>query len=69
MDIAPQTQLGTYTGLYYLFSTAAAILGPVLAGLLIDAFGGDHGIIFTIAPAALAVAFVLILGVRRGERA
>ena len=69
VDIAPQTELATYTGLYYFASTSAAVLGPFIAGLLIDALGKDYGVIFLIAPIALAGAFVFMLGVKRGERA
>jgi len=69
VDVAPQTELGTYTGLYYFFSTAAAVIGPILAGYLIEAMGGDYGMIFVIAPITLVFAFVFMLAVRRGERA
>ena len=69
VDIAPQTEIGTYTGLYYFFSTAAAVIGPNIAGFLIEAMGGDYGVIFLIAPITLVFAFVFMLGVRRGERA
>jgi Na+/melibiose symporter-like transporter len=69
VDIAPQTELATYTGLYYFASTSAAVLGPFLAGLLIDALGKDYGVIFLVAPIALAFAFLFMLGVRRGEHA
>ena len=69
VDVAPQTELGTYTGLYYFFSTAAAVVGPIVAGFTIEALGGDYGVIFVIAPITLAFAFVFMLGVRRGERA
>ncbi|MBM3128890.1 MAG: SLC45 family MFS transporter [Chloroflexi bacterium] len=69
VDVAPQTELGTYTGLYYFFSTAAAVIGPILAGYLIEAMGGDYGMIFVLAPITLVFAFVFMLAVRRGERA
>ena len=69
VDIAPQNELATYTGLYYFASTSAAVLGPFIAGLLIDALGKDYGVIFLIAPIALAFAFVFMLFVRRGEHA
>jgi MFS family permease len=69
VDIAPQTELATYTGLYYFASTSAAVLGPFIAGILIDALGKDYGVIFAIAAVMFAVAFLLMLGVRRGERA
>lgn len=69
VDIAPQNRLGTYTGLYYFFATFAAISGPWLGGVLVDATGRDYTMIFMIAPIAMVCAFVLMLGVRRGERA
>ena len=69
VDVAPQTELGTYTGLYYFFSTAAAVIGPILAGYLIEAMGGDYGMIFVIAPITLVFAFAFMFAVRRGERA
>jgi len=69
VDIAPQTEPGTYTGLYYFFSTAAAVIGPILAGYLIQAMGGDYGMIFVLAPITLIFAFVFMFAVRRGERA
>jgi Na+/melibiose symporter-like transporter len=68
VDVAPQTELGTYTGLYYFFSTAAAVIGPILAGYVIEAVGGDYGMIFVIAPITLVFAFVFMFAVRRGER-
>jgi MFS family permease len=69
VDIAPQDRIGTYTGLYYFFSTFAAILGPWLGGALTDALGRDYTAIFTIAPIGMIVAFVCMLGVKKGERA
>ena len=69
VDIAPQTELATYTGLYYFASTSAAVLGPFVAGLLIDALGKDYGVIFAIATVMFAVAFICMLFVRRGEQA
>jgi maltose/moltooligosaccharide transporter len=68
VDVAPQTEVGTYTGLYYVSSTAAAVLGPNIAGFMIEALGGDYGVIFPIATVTFALAFVFMLGVRRGER-
>jgi maltose/moltooligosaccharide transporter len=69
VDIAPQNRLGTYTGLYYFFSTLAAILGPWMGGALVDLTGRDYTTIFVIAPIGMLVAFLCMLGVRRGERA
>jgi maltose/moltooligosaccharide transporter len=35
-DLGTKEQIGSYTGLYYFSSSAAAITGPILAGRLID---------------------------------
>jgi maltose/moltooligosaccharide transporter len=65
-ELAPNLKkIGTYTGLYYFFSVLAAILGPMLIGMMTDLFGLEtlllNGAIF------LIIAFVLTLFVRRGE--
>jgi len=38
-DLSGQKSIGAYTGLYYFASSAAAIIGPILAGQLIDLTG------------------------------
>ena len=38
-ELAGAKRLGTYTGLYYFFSALAAIVSPVVAGVLFDAIG------------------------------
>jgi maltose/moltooligosaccharide transporter len=46
-DIAPDDRFpGTYTGLYYISGTLAAIAGPILNGWIIDASGMNHNTIF-----------------------
>ena len=39
VDMTDAAHLGTYTGLYYLFSTLAAIAGPNINGWLIQLSG------------------------------
>jgi MFS family permease len=68
VDIAPNDyQAGTYTGLYYISGTLAAIVGPILNGWIIDAAGSDYNMIFWVAPAFLALAIACMLFVTRGE--
>jgi hypothetical protein len=69
VDIAPQTKLATYRGLYYFASTSAADLGLLIAGILINAFGKDYGITFAVATVIFTVASICILLARRGEHA
>jgi maltose/moltooligosaccharide transporter len=68
VDIAPDDRLlGTYTGLYYISGTLAAIVGPILNGWIIDATGKNYNTIFYVAPAFMVVAIVCMWRVTRGE--
>ena len=67
VDTTDNSRIGTFTGLYYLFSTLAAILGPILYGLIIQLSGEVYGLIMLVSPLFLIAAFVLMAGVRRGE--
>jgi maltose/moltooligosaccharide transporter len=68
VDIAPDDRLlGTYTGLYYISGTLAAIVGPILNGWIIDATGKNYNTIFYVAPAFMLVAIVCMWFVTRGE--
>jgi MFS family permease len=70
LDSAPEGQmerLGVYTGLYYLASQSAEVIGPVLVGGFLDATGRDYRLMFVYTPVALLVALALMVRVRRGE--
>jgi hypothetical protein len=67
VELTTAARLGTFTGLYYLFSTLSAIVGPNVNGLAIQLTGNNYNVIMLIAPFFLLTAFVLMLGVRRGE--
>jgi MFS-type transporter involved in bile tolerance (Atg22 family) len=62
-------RVGTYTGLYYLFSTLAAIAGPNINGWIIQLSGKDYSTTMLAAPIFMLLAFVMMLGVHRGEAA
>jgi Na+/melibiose symporter-like transporter len=66
VDMTDAIRLGTFTGLYYLFSTLAAIAGPNINGLIVQ-FTGSYSSIMISSPIFMAVALILMLGVRRGE--
>ena len=67
-EIATDVKLGSYTGLYYLFSSSAAVLGPGAAGLIFDVFsGGSFELLFPVSILCLLIAFVLMFGVKSGE--
>jgi len=65
VDIAPQSKLGSYTGLYYFFSMAAAILSPPIVGGLIDLTG--YKTMFIITPAFMVLALLCMTRVTKGE--
>ncbi|HNT26075.1 MAG TPA: SLC45 family MFS transporter [Anaerolineales bacterium] len=67
VDTTTDDRIGTYTGLYYLFSTLAAIAGPNINGQLIHLMGEDYNMITMAAPIFFVLALVFMLFVRRGE--
>jgi MFS family permease len=67
VDMTSIERIGTFTGLYYLFSTLSAILGPISNGLMIDITRGNYNAVMSLAPITLLIALVLIAGVKRGE--
>jgi len=79
LRMGSDAMVGTFTGLYYLFSVAAAIVGPPVAGWLIDqagrhpilfisATGNDnYRILFLYCAVAFAIALVILTFVRHGE--
>ena len=67
VDLTSAARIGTFTGLYYLFSTLSAIVGPNVNGWAIQLTGNNYNIIMILAPIFFAIAFVMMLGVRRGE--
>ena len=67
VDMTVAARIGTYTGLYYLFSTLAAIIGPNINGWIVELTGDNYNNIMLAAPFYLAAAFILMMGVKRGE--
>ena len=67
VDLTTAERIGTFTGLYYLFSTMAAIIGPNLNGWIVQLSGGTYGTIMIVGPLFLVIALFLMLGVKRGE--
>ena len=67
VDMTDVARVGTYTGLYYLFSTFSAIVGPNSNGFIISWTGNNYNSIMIAAPFFMVVAIVLMWGVKRGE--
>lgn len=67
VDLSGAARIGTFTGLYYLFSTLSAIAGPNLNGWAVQLANNNYNVIMIIAPVFMAIALWLMLGVHRGE--
>lgn len=68
LEAAPTGDVGTYTGLTYLFGAAGGVLGLQITGLLID-FTGTYRAIFLFSPVAMLLALLLLRRARpAGER-
>jgi MFS family permease len=67
VDMTDASRLGTYTGLYYLFSTLAAIAGPNINGWIVQLSGKNYSLMMVVGPIFMVVALFLMSGVRRGE--
>jgi MFS family permease len=67
VDTSPtNTNIGTFTGLYYLASQLAAIAGPTLNGFLIERTG-NYGLTLLVPVFLFTAAALTMQGVTRGE--
>jgi Na+/melibiose symporter-like transporter len=67
VDLTGLARVGTFTGLYYLFSTLSAIVGPNVNGWAIQLTGNNYNMIMLISPLFMLIAFWLMMGVKKGE--
>lgn len=67
VDMTDEVHNGTFTGLYYLFSTLAAIIGPIMYGWIIQLSGSMYNLVMIVSPVFLIAAFVCMIFVKRGE--
>ena len=58
-DLGADTQFGTYTGLAAVPVQAAAVVGPSVAGLVVEATGSPRTL-FGVAAVAIGVAWLLL---------
>jgi len=66
LDSAPGAD-GAATGVYFIATTLAATIGPILNGWLIDLSGRNYSLIFLIGPLFFLISFLFMLGVTHGE--
>lgn len=67
VDMTDDLHIGTYTGLYYMFSTLAAILGPIMYGWILQLSGERYNLLMIISPLFMVAAFICMFFVKRGE--
>jgi maltose/moltooligosaccharide transporter len=67
VDMTDEAHNGTFTGLYYLFATLAAIIGPIMYGWIVQLSGNQYNLLMLVSPIFLVAAFAAMLFVRRGE--
>lgn len=70
LDCAPRDgieRIGAYTGIYFIATQTAEVLGPTLLGGLLDLTGRDFRLIFAYAAGALLAGVLLLGPVRLGE--
>jgi len=63
-DYGDERKIGAYTGLYYLASQSAAILGPVLSGIVVDVLGNEFRWLWAFSALFMAAAWVALQQVR-----
>jgi MFS family permease len=67
VDMTDEVHNGTFTGLYYLFSTLAAIIGPIMYGWIIQLNNSRYDLVMLVSPIFLVAAFICMIFVKRGE--
>jgi maltose/moltooligosaccharide transporter len=66
-DHGDERRIGAFTGLYYFSSQLAAVLGPTLGGLLVQALGSEYRWLWLFSFVFMILALLSMLGVKRGE--
>lgn len=66
-DHGDEKRIGAFTGLYYLSSQFAAVLGPTLGGILVDVLNDQYRWLWLFSTVFMAVALAMMLRVRRWE--
>jgi Na+/melibiose symporter-like transporter len=66
-DHGDERRIGAYTGLYYFSSQLAAVLGPTLGGVLVQALGSEYRWLWLFSFLFMVLALMTMLGVKRGK--
>lgn len=63
-DNGDERKIGAYTGLYYLSSQLAAVLGPTLGGVMVDVLGDQYRWLFIFSTVFMALAWIVMTRVK-----
>jgi MFS family permease len=63
-DHGDEKRIGAFTGLYYFASQSAAVIGPVLAGFIVEKLGYNYSILFIYGAVFLTLALLTMLKVK-----
>jgi maltose/moltooligosaccharide transporter len=66
-DIGDESKTGAYTGIYFVATQTGAVIGPILAGFMIE-ISGNHRIIFAFASLCALLAFLMLRRIRISNR-
>jgi len=66
-DHGDENKIGAYTGLYYFSSQTAAVLGPTMAGVLVDALGDQYRWVWLFSTVFMILAFSSMFGVKNNK--
>jgi MFS family permease len=68
-DHGDERKIGAYTGLYYFSSQSAAVIGPTLAGILVEAMGNQYRWVWLFGALFMALAWLAMGGVKARQAA
>ena len=66
-DHGDERKIGAYTGLYYFASQTAAVLGPVMGGILVDVLGDQYRYIWPFSVVFMALALLTMRKVKERD--
>jgi MFS family permease len=67
-DHGDEARIGAFTGLYYLSSQLAAVLGPTLGGVLVDVMGNQYRWLWLFSAVFMSIALVMMFRVQQRDR-
>ena len=63
-DFGDEAKIGAYTGLYYMAAQSAAIVGPVLSGVVVELAGNNYRWLWAVSALYVLLAWIALQGVR-----